>query len=120
MHAAMRMRSVDGLAVDRLAPQDDALRKLQDAWEDVQSLLLEELSMWPPNWLWALAYRLGCILKSSKSKDGLNVANPMEVFFGGVALVRMNADFLQLPPVRGPSLCSRPLPQCDDDYVSQG
>jgi len=104
MHSGMRLRAECSLKLDELVPQGDALLDLQAAWGEVQGLLLEELSMWPPKWLYGMAYRLGHVRKGVvDGRDG-DPTNPLEVFFAAVALVRMNADFLQLPPVAHPSV----------------
>ena len=64
MHTSMRLRADHSMAPADLVPKSDTLLNLQAEWEQVQSLLLEELSMWPPHWLWALAYRLGHVRKA--------------------------------------------------------
>ena len=83
------------MQMSELVPQGDVMLSLEAEWGKVQALLLEELSMWPPSWLWALAYRLGHIRKGLRHVDP---ADPLHCFFAGVELVRINADFLQLPP----------------------
>ena len=81
------------MGVDRLKPEGALLQRLRGEWQDVQSMLLEELSMWPPLWLWALAVRLGYVCHDVGSDRGIDPDNPMQAFFGAIELMRMNVDF---------------------------
>ena len=76
--------------------------------------------MWPPSWLWALAYRLGHIRSGCESGRLVDANDPLHVFFAAVELVRINADFLQLPPVKHPSVIMQPAWASVVDGSSQG
>ena len=105
MHSGMRLRSQSQLRVMDLAVVEQMLREMIDDWGEVQSLVLEEISMWPPQWLYALIMRLAIVREGT---HGSNRRYPWHKIFGGMALVHYLGDFFQLKPVRQPSLCERP------------
>ena len=100
MHSAMSLRKDEGMGVERMIPEGKTRRVLEGWWHNVQTMLCEELSMWPPLWFFVLASRLGHVMRNARPQTFVDPNNPFAAFFAGIELVRLNADFLQLPPAR--------------------
>ena len=79
-------------------------------------MLLEEISMWPPSWLYALGVRLQHVRHEAGQK-GVDPRTPLVNPYGGMPLVNFSGDFFQLKPVRKPSLIQRP--RVGDSYSTR-
>ena len=97
IHSASHMHGKMSLTLDRLEQgiTDDFIFE----WADVDLLILDEISMVSPRLLGALSYRL-CCARRAHGVDPL-LYHERGHIFGGVPLIVMAGDFMQLPPFEG-------------------
>ena len=81
-------------------PNKDGASALIDKWRDVRMLVLDEISMVAPRLFAALSYRLCAARQRTCGADKLQFAERGFVF-GGIPLVILAGDFMQLPPFEG-------------------
>ena len=96
MHKSQKM-TPSALDIDLNA---EGAQALVDKWAGVQVLVLDEVSMVSPRLLAALSYRLCAARERTCGADKLLYCD-LGFAFGGIPLVILGGDFMQLPPFEG-------------------
>jgi hypothetical protein len=102
VHSCLHMHKQQKLSPAALDVDANAegAASLIDKWANVQLLVLDEVSMVSPRLLAALSYRLCAARERTCGADKLMFAE-RGYAFGGVPLVILAGDFMQLPPFEG-------------------
>ena len=91
IHSCLHMHGEAGLDLESLSK--GVTPELMDGWRDVKAALIDEVSMVPPRLLGAASYRM-CLGRRGEAEKYMERGH----MFGGVPIVILLGDFLQLAP----------------------
>ena len=94
IHSCMHMHGEAGLDLETLSK--GVTPELMDFWKDVKAALIDEVSLVPPRLLGAASYRM-CLGRRGEADKYAERGH----MFGGVPIVILLGDFLQLAPFEG-------------------
>ena len=97
IHSAFKLSSMQSMSLDVLARQK--VDHIRDRMNDLEALIVEEVSMVPSALLGAASYRM-CAARAGAKGCQPDLYTERGHMFGGVPIVMFLGDFFQLGPVR--------------------